>query len=87
MVFDSPTRVYRNGVLIEQCRERTSNSPTRYRRYWTAWKVMQLTPIQTRDCDRFTTCTDDSGAKVIFTRTELLGTDLTKRQALALIGV
>lgn len=86
MQIDRQNMIYRNGKLAEQHRERVSDVPLRYKRTWTVGRVVELEASQISLYDRHCAITDDEGNRIIYTLTEDLGSSLTKRQAVALLG-
>lgn len=86
MLINRPDSIYRNGILVEKQRERTSNVPTRYRTYWIANRVSIILPSDVFNFENHVSMVDDNGKRVLYVKTEQLGYDLTKKQALALLG-
>lgn len=86
MLINRPDSIYRNGILVEKQRERTSNVPTRYRIYWIANRVSIILPSDVFNFENHVSMVDDNGERVLYVKTEQLGYDLTKKQALALLG-
>lgn len=86
MLINRPDSIYRNGILVEKQRERTSNVPTRYRTYWIANRVSIILPSDVFNFENHVSMVDDNGERVLYVKTEQLGYDLTKKQALALLG-
>lgn len=85
MQIDRPNMIYRNGLLAEQHRERTSNTPVRYRVTWTIHRVVLLEPGHVEQHDRHWVITDDTGCRFIYARTEQIGAELSKREAVSLL--
>jgi hypothetical protein len=86
MQFDRPNVIFRNGMLAEQQRERTSDVPLRYKRSWTVSRVVELTEADVDQHPQHCVRADDAGVKVMYSHTDQLGVGLNKRQALALLG-
>ena len=86
MVIDRANMLYRNGLLAEMHRERLSAVPVRYSSTWTVRRVTDLDEDQISLHETHNVITDDAGKQVTYTCTEVIGSGLTKRQAIALIG-
>jgi hypothetical protein len=86
MQFNRPDMIYRNGLLAEQHRQRVSDVPLRYKRTWTVSQVVVIKEAEVDQYHQHCVQVDDSGTKVMYSRSEQLGVGLDKRQALALLG-
>lgn len=86
MRVNRPNVIYRDGILMGQQRERTSNVPLRYKNTWRVRRIKIITESEIDQYDRHCVTHDDDGKRVVYTAVEQLGVGLTKRQALALLG-
>lgn len=78
--------LYRDGLLAERYRLPAGKLPHRYKGSWTVRRVIVLEPHNVGEYDSHNVITDDAGNRVIYTCTEELGTELSKRQVNSLLG-
>ena len=86
MRLNRPNVIYRDGILMDQQRERTSDVPLRYKNTWRVRRIKIIAESEIDQYDRHYVTHDDDGKRVVYTAVEQLGVGLTKRQALALLG-
>jgi hypothetical protein len=65
MQFERPDMVYRQGLLAERHRERTSNIPLRYQHYWSVHRIVELTEADLSNCGDYCATLDDTGVRVM----------------------
>lgn len=85
MLLNRIDQIYHNGLLAEASRQRLSDVPLRYKTSWSVSRVVELEPHQVAEHDRHFVLTDDAGARITYARTEVLGTGLTKPEAMGLL--
>lgn len=86
MLLERKDQIFRDGLLAEESRQRVRDVPVRYKTSWTVRRVVELEPQQVAEYDRHFVLTDDAGARITYAHTEVLGTGMTKREAMGLLA-
>lgn len=86
MLLDRENLIYRDGLLAEASRERVQNVPVRYKTSWRVSRIVELGAEQILDHPQHSSLLDDAGVRIVYTSIEIVGSGLTKRQALGLLG-